>query len=294
MKTLQNIYDIFSKHHILRGDYVEDIKFTGTGKILLPVDKMITYIVNKNKVCSRKNWIELDETNIKKISQAWLSNSHICLVNSLSDYVHPKHLTYTQLIASYMNTIREWAKKYKLSTLESLIIIFYDAFEEILFDECTTTNSHLYELAMFVIAEECKDKILTDQNDRLFFLKIFNRIFIFDNNQTSISAINEYINIYGIDIYKRFILEIYTYIDMLEEETIEDILDNKTRSLLKIFINQYRKTGLISNETFEKYLITFAEKGFVNKQGLRILKGINSPYIEKYKSLLLMKDIKEG
>ena len=296
MKTLQNIYDTFSKHYMLKGDYVENIKFTGTEKILLPVDKMVTYIVNKNKECSRKNWIELDETNIKKISQVWISSSHThkCLVNSLNDYVHPKHLTYMQLIASYMNTIREWAKKYKLSTLELLIIIFNDAFEEVLFYECTTMNIHLYELAMFVIAEECKDKVLTNQDDRIFFIKVFNIVFIFSMAENIPQAeIKEYINMYGIDIYKRFISEICTYINLLEEETIEDILDNKTKELLSIFINQYIKAGLVPEEIFEKYLIIFAEKGFFDRRGLKLLRMINSPYIDKYKSLLLMKDIKE-
>ena len=296
MKTLQDIYNDFYKHNIIGDIYTENIKFTGTGKILLPVDKMITYIANENKECSRKNWIELDENNIKKINYTWIqgSNFHICLVNSLSNYVHSKHLTYIQFIASYMNTIREWSKKYKLSTVAVLISIFKDAFEEVLYDECTEINDILYKLAMFVVAEECKNKTLTNQEDRIFFIKVFNIVFIFNMAEDiSQSEIKKYINMYGIDTYKRFISEICTYIDLLEEETVEDILDNRTTDLLGIFINQYIKTGLVSEKTFEKCLINFAEKGFFDKRGLKLLQIMNSSYIDEYKSLLLMKDIKE-
>ena len=296
MSSIQDIYNKFYKKEEFNKNYIEKLYFTNDKKIIFPIDKMLTYINEYNKECPENQFKDLDEERIESIKYRWeIQNIKFStyLINSLKDYLKQFNLTYEQYIFNYMYTIQEWTKIYRLTTLEFLNELLIWVLDEILYYNffITSAQAHLYELSMFMIAEEYKNKSIVRQEDRIVFIKVFSFIFYIEN--INILDRKKWINLYGIKFYKRFISEIYKYIDEFKEETIDDYLDDKTNGLYKTFINHYIYSGLITNGEFEKIILKFAEKGFISNGGLRLLKAIKSSHVDKYKSYILIKDLKK-
>ena len=204
-------------------------------------------------------------------------------------YSVSKDLTLEEFIYSYLHTIDILADKYSCELILELVKIINGVTQAICKLYSNTGIENINELSAFILIEKENFK----NNDYYFYYiseNIFTPKVVLNSKMesfTRFAGFIEYINYVGIEHYERYL------------NALCNLIINKkyvaTKSTYDIFIfHELRGILLTDKEKIEKCLKIFVQKGIYSKNGLILLKLIKSPYIEKYKSFLLMKELIEN
>jgi hypothetical protein len=109
---------------------------------------------------------------------------------------------------------------------------------------------------------------------------------VFTNDKRIMEQKEIYIELIGKDIYNLFIDELRRNCKL-----IKDMPHSYKEFLFYTFLTQAEFYKVFTDEEIENFIKSFASYNIFSKIGLKLLKKLNSFYIEEYKSLFLMEEL---
>ena len=235
--------------------------------IIIPIDEMIIEITGISSF-NNNSLYSLDNS---------FSNEGLKICKRVREFIRTGYSSFDELFSSYIETVIYLIEKYGMKETINILKLFSTIFENAVYFELGKSLFKFYELGILTILEYFKTNI----PDKKTFLFISLGIF-----PTRIKKdFTEYINLIGIDIYKMFMNEMYSYIKN-ESSANFNIWHN-------CFIQHCLKINVLGKEKIEEIILLFMEKNLLTENGLKLLKNINSSYIDKYSARLLMEELKE-
>jgi len=192
--------------------------------------------------------------------------------NKIINFIKEYKLDINGIYSSYIKAVIYLIKEYPIITVMDILRLNSKNIEQAVFTELQKFCIEPYVLGLIAILIYYKGNI--PDNDILISIGIY----IFDINKNFIN----YIHAIGIDIYVIFLNEFYLYI--LNKSCNPFFLGN--------FIEQCYYSKLMKKEKIEKAMKFFVNNRYYSTEGLKLLESINSSYTEKYKSYLLMEELK--
>lgn len=186
-----------------------------------------------------------------------------------------------ELIYIFLFTINDLLGKYKLKDLWIIISIFSAVMSDYFMTKtyCLQFIKFSTLASIFILKEE---KIENLSNK--YILNFAREVFTSDKRIIEQKEI--YIDLIGKDIYKLFIDELRKNCKLSKYMS-----HYYKEEILYTFLTQAEFYKVFTDEEIENFIKSFASYNIFSKIGLKLLKKLNSSYIEKYESLLLMEEL---
>ena len=276
IQEYQDIYNKLFKHNKLQAFFYD-------GKLL---DTPLKFEKEYNNIIPF-----FDKLKISKIYNEELEQE-------IHFFIKKQNISKEEFFYEYIYTIDSWTREYALIDIIRAIDKLSRIMENILFAQYNDSFNYFYELAIFILFTRF-ERFPKEFENTLYYIQICEIIFnihvqigLKDNYFSKQKYFLKYIKLIGIDKYKDFLNEFYKYIILLYHDLSNNPkLIAETKDLYQIFIEQCKYSKLMPAKELEECLMLFAKDDLYNEDGLELLKEINSSYVEKYKSFLLMKDL---
>ena len=276
-------------------------------KMIIPIEKMLYFIEKDRKIYKNLvtpfqdiNYIETYYNNNCKEYKELLRQSLYKYFNSL-----PFQWRYKDLYSAYVLTVYNWLDKYDIDDILLLSKIFSTALDSILFNIDDNRDPiymdircyrSLSDMDIFIFTEGIKENKIKLNNEIYDYIcksfqnklyrfsecpeaKIFYDSTIYKKLKNKEKYIKEYIEAVGIDIYKTYVRNSVVF-----KNDLNGYIPFQIQCQYYFFMNKI---------DLEIYAMFFAEENYLDKFILQRLQEVNSIHVDKYSSLLLMKELIE-
>jgi hypothetical protein len=273
-------------------------------EFIIPFDKILTNIFTYDSL----------DDNFDKIHDDYIPDKHRNkLIKEVNKSLKHKKLIVNEYLYIFMNTINSWIEQYSLKAIYNLVEIFSDVMDDCVYQNIKENIYLLFDLGVFTIVNLYnRNKLENNLDEWALFLQF--QSYIFEINISFIKQryhiklccagfvdiaiakekFKEYINYIGLDEYKIFLNNLYSYIVLMtytQEKYKIEIVKSNLINFYKVFVIQCEYSHLLPVNQVEEVLKIFIRYNLYDKNGLNLLEEYDSSYIDEYKSFLLMKDL---
>ena len=275
--NIQEIYEIYSKYHEEGKINIQFSEVKNEKFYVLPIADIFYKEFN-----NQFDILHYEIVHSAEVKNHWACERVYDSIKSLINNFHSGEIIKTdELIYIFLFTINDLLGKYELKNLWIIISIFSSAMSDYFMTKTYCLQFIKFSiLASIYILKEEKIENLSNK----YILNFAKEVFTSDKRIMEQKEI--YIELIGKDIYKLFIDELRKNCKL-----IKDMSHSYKEFLFYTFLTQAKFYKAFTDEEIENFIKSFAFYNIFSKIGLELLKKLNSSYIEKYKSLLLMKEL---
>jgi len=276
--NIQKIYEIYSKYHEEGKINIQFSKIKNEKFYILPIADVLYKEFN-----NQFDILHYEIVHSAEIKNHWACSKAYDSIKSLINNFHSGEMIETdELIYIFLFTINDLLRKYELKNLWIIISIFSSIMSDYFMTKtyCLQFIKFSTLASIFILKEE---KIENLSNK--YILNFAREVFTSDKR--IIEQKELYIDLIGKDIYDLFIDELRKNCKL-----IKDMHHSYKEFLFYTFLTQAEFYKVFVDEEIENFIKSFASYNIFSKIGLKLLKRLNSSYIDEYKSLLLMEELK--